>query len=457
MVKLGDDADRRLTSAGQSVRLARMCQYPVRHPGRLVATAAPATMIALAVMIVFAAVAAPAAADESPARSWIQRWLREPPLTGNWFGFRDTLAEWGLTPSGRYATDLLASVAGGQQRGKAYAGELAIEVSADMGKLAGFKGLTFDVSMDWASGTDLSAEIGNTFTVAQYFEGSVVRLYNLYLQQSLFDGRLDVKAGRIATGTDFLAPPADFSFVNEALSPIVLALQKNVPSVTADPNATWGGRVIARPTSCLSLAAGAYYSDNALNQTTANGTEFGISGSAGYLVIGEAAYSLNSEKGDTGLPGRYRVGGYYDSNQYATLSNPGRQQTGNYGFYVLGEQMVYREAGAGSAQGLSLFGALTYAPQERINTLPWFASAAASYRGLVPGRARDTAAFALYYGGFSRDLPGQTYELVLEWTYAIAVGRGLIVQPDVQYVINPGGRSSVGNALVVGAQLALEF
>jgi carbohydrate-selective porin OprB len=85
------------------------------------------------------------------------------------------------------------------------------------------------------------------------------------------------------------------------------------------------------------------------------------------------------------------------------------------------------------------------------------ASAGASYQGLVPGRDRDTAAFALYYGGFSRDLPGQTYELVLEWTYAIAIGRRLTVQPDVQYVIIPGGVSSVGNAVVLGVQLAIEF
>ena len=62
-----------------------------------------------------------------------------------------------------------------------------------------------------------------------------------------------------------------------------------------------------------------------------------------------------------------------------------------------------------------------------------------------------------YYGDFSRHLPGQTYELVLEWTFAIAVARWLTVQPDLQYVINPGGRSSVGSAVVVGAQLAVEF
>jgi len=51
-------------------------------------------------------------------------------------------------------------------------------------------------------------------------------------------------------------------------------------------------------------------------------------------------------------------------------------------------------------------------------------------------------------------MAGLTYELVLEWTYAIALGRRLTIQPNVQYAINPGG---VGNAVVLGTQIAIEF
>lgn len=415
-----------------------------------------AARIVLVVLILLSA-AASASADETPAEPWMKNWLAQPQMTGNWFGARDALYSWGITTSLLYATDLQANAAGGRQRGKAYAGDFTADITVDLGKLARLKGLTFGVSGDWASGTNLSDDVGNIFTVAQAFEGNEVRLSNLYLQQSLLDGGLEIKAGRFATGSDFLLSPANVGLVNDEVNPFLNAVAENVPGVTSAPNTTWGGRVTARPTGAVSLSAGAFYSDPTLNQLTANGTEFGISGSAGYFVIGEAAYRINSEKGARGLPGRYRAGGYYDSNDYAYLDSSGRTRKGNYGFFLAGEQMVYRDGGAESDGGLYLFGALIYAPLQRINTLPWFASAGASYRGLVPGRDNDTTAFAVSYGGFSRDLPGQTHELVFEWTYAMALTGWLVVQPDLQYVVNPGGRSSVGNAVVIGAQLAVTF
>jgi porin len=377
--------------------------------------------------------------------------------TTDWFGLREPLAAWGITPSVRYATDLQANVLGGRRRGPAYAGELSIDVDLELEKLLGLRGLTFHTSGDWASGRNLSDDIGNVFTVAQFFEGRQLRLYTLFLQQWLMDGRIDIKVGRFGTGDNFLTAPLGLSVVNEAVNPITVAVQQNVPGFTSDPNATWGGRLILRPRDTVSLSAGAFYSDPTLDQLTANGTEFGIDTNAGYFLIGEAAYYLNHDKGATGLPGRYRLGGYYDSNRYTYLDDRRRGERGNSGVYVIGEQMVYREAEPGKPQGLSLFAAVLYAPRERINPLPYFAVAGLTYRGLVPARDADTATFALYYGGFSRALRGQTSEMTLEWTYAVEVAPWLTVQPDVQYIVRPSGRSSIDNALVIGTQIWVAF
>ena len=62
------------------------------------------------------------------------------------------------------------------------------------------------------------------------------------------------------------------------------------------------------------------------------------------LVIAEAGYRHSQEDGDTGLPGEVKIGGYYDSSEFESFSDPGDERKGNYGLYTLLEQMAYREA-----------------------------------------------------------------------------------------------------------------
>ena len=103
--------------------------------------------------------------------------------------------------------------------------------------------------------------------------------------------------------------------------------------------------------------------------------------------------------------------------------------------------------------------------------MPVFVDGGLVYRGPIPGRANDVAGFAVSYGSFSSDLREsqrsdrrtgvattiQDYELVLEWSYSVQVARWLAVQPDVQYIVKPGGSSATPNALVVGMQIAVNF
>jgi porin len=391
--------------------------------------------------------------------SWVEAWAAQAGATGSWFGLRDTLTQRGITPTITYVADLLGNPVGGRRRGVAYAGQLNADVSVDLGKVAGLRGLTFGVSANWASGTDLSTDdIDNFFIVSQAFAGDRVRLYTLFLDQSLFDDHLDVKVGRFAPGDDFLSWPQYTFLVNIALNPAVYATQVNVPGFTAAPIGTWGVRVRARPVDALTATVGVYYSDPARDLASTAGTDFGFAGSGtGFLTMAEFAYLVNHTEGSTGLPGTYRFGGYYDSNRFPIFSDPSLKRRGNWGLYLLVDQVVYREGAPGSGQGLALAGALVAAPEQSINTIPFFVAAGAVYRGLLPGRDKDALAFAAYYGAFSRDLRGQNSETVLELTYTLALTPWLTVQPDIQYVINPGGRSSVKNALVVGAQISITF
>ena len=54
-------------------------------------------------------------------------------------------------------------------------------------------------------------------------------------------------------------------------------------------------------------------------------------------------------------------------------------------------------------------------------------------------------------------MPGQTYELVLEWNYGMEVTRWFRFQPDVQWIVRPGATGQIPNALVLGAQASIDF
>jgi porin len=52
----------------------------------------------------------------------------------------------------------------------------------------------------------------------------------------------------------------------------------------------------------------------------------------------------------------------------------------------------------------------------------------------------------------------QSHETVLELTYRLALLKSaLYIQPDLQYVFRPGGTGRISDALVLGAQVAVNF
>jgi porin len=356
--------------------------------------------------------------------------------------------------------------------------ELALSLTADLDRLAGWAGARFHLSFSMRSGTSLSdRDIGNVFTVAQICCGHTYRLVNVALEQSLFDDRVSLRGGRIVAD-EFLTSPLYDTFVQTAFNGNPMGILFNVP-ISVDPVATWGLRALLRPIRQLSLMAGVYNGDPTLGDNDKHGVDWTMRGPL--FAIGEVGFHLNQEPFATGLPGTYKIGGYYLAGKVSDLHRDvhggsialsglsPQMHSGNGGFYILLDQMVYRDGGAGSRRGLTPFVSLLVAPDSSVNTMPFFANGGLVYRGLFPSRPHDTAAFGVAYGAFSSQLARaqrdarsagsgagiQKYEVALELTYIVQATRWLQVQPDLQYIINPGGTGKIPNALVLGFQLAL--
>jgi carbohydrate-selective porin OprB len=51
----------------------------------------------------------------------------------------------------------------------------------------------------------------------------------------------------------------------------------------------------------------------------------------------------------------------------------------------------------------------------------------------------------------------QSWEMTLELNYGCTLKPGLLVQPSLQYLVNPGGNKAVPNGLAVGVNLVFNF
>jgi porin len=266
-----------------------------------------------------------------------------------------------------------------------------------------------------------------------------------------------LQIGRLASANNFASLPVAADDVSAAMNGVPVSLPINTVPFTETPASQWGAVATVAPLAAIELTAGVYNADrrsSELNGT--HGVDFGLNVDRGVMVIGQASYLREQAKDDRGLPGIYTIGGFHAGDRYQRIDGSGDEDS-NFGFYAMGQQMVYRDGGPGSAEGPTPWLAVAYQPQQSINLLPVFLSGGAVYEGLLPGRDTDTAALAVYHGKLSNDVEDTSSETVLELNYTFWATPWLGLTPDLQYVFNPGGGSSTNDAAVFGGQIMVNF
>jgi porin len=381
----------------------------------------------------------------------------EETLTGSWNGVRDELQALGITPTLSYTTQLLTDPGGQGGQQYAYAGTVALSITWDFGKLFGVSGLSFHISGSQSSGTNLSADIGNLFTVASAYSGHGLNLDEIYLQQQGLNQHLTLAIGRLAPANTFATLPVYGNYVNAGINSYPGSIGANEKPFTSSPvGVEWGAQGLYYVRPDIQVGVGVY-TTNAIAATGGqHGLNFDFQPSNGVLTVGQINYLYNQAANATGMPGQYSLGAYYDSSKFPSLTGS-YSVFDNYGLYAMAQQMVYRPGGPGSQQGLTLWATVTYAPKQEVNQIPWFLGGGASYQGLLPGRPQDTASLGVIYGVLSKCVPNTSAETVLEINYQIALTRWLTFMPDFQYVFQPSGSSAITNSAVAGFQAVVTF
>jgi len=429
-----------------------------------------------------------------PSPSGLEAFFTQDYLLGTWGGKRTALKEKGIDMEAIYFGSLPTNFAGGISQETAYQQALLMILDVDLDKLASWKGASI-----YAGGSWLDVDPFSEIAVGDFNKSSLLdlpegwRLWQFYFQQKLLDDRLTLKVGQLAVDRDFILPEfynslSSITFLNQTFFFPTLAfnlydipgLHKGSHSLPSTPNGTLGAVVKWQATPQIHLQAAVY--DGYPDQR--DGTNFDLQQDQGALIFSEIGYRHNMETGDTGLPGSYKIGGFYHTDDFYDVYDAigglfgftnGTQSPheGNYGAYFLAEQMLHRETDHTdpAQQGLIGFFRLTAAPSDR-NLTEFGVDGGLVFKGLLPGRDWDTLGIAASYLKMSDDikraqraanhvLPGafvvSDYEAVVELNYKMQVAAWWTVQPSLQYAIHPGGSSAIEDAWIFVLQTTVRF
>jgi porin len=447
--------------------------------------------IVIAAVCVVAATGAGARAEEKGI------WEREQ-LTGDWGGARTALEKKGIGINVAYIGETLSVLSGGLRRGTSYEGRLDFIINTNLETLAGWTGAktslrAFQIhNIGNRNAEDLVGSIDDPSNIDAL---ATTRLFTAWFQQD-FGKFASIRFGQLAADDEFLISRTAAGLINGTFGWPAMTMA-NLPSGgPAYPLATPGARLQINPFENVSLLAAVFAGDPAGANCVGNpqacnryGTTFSLDGGA--FWIGEAQYQVNQDKDAKGLAAAYKLGAWYHTASFADqrfgidgtgaivslATAPPFQlyHRGNWGVYGIIDQMLWR----GKESSTSVFVRGGASPSDR-NLVSWYIDGGIGFKGLIPGRADDALLFGFAHSRISKDaaaldqatlalngppFPIRNAETVFELSYVYQVAPWWIVQPDLQYIVRPGGNvpdptsptSTVGDAFIAGVRTIITF
>ena len=369
-------------------------------------------------------------------------------FTGDWFGMRTGLADQGISFNGCGVNDNSWNLRGGKSTHNFVSrARLTLGMTLDTDKLFGWAGGTVVSSVRFhfgPNGNDIQLGSLQGFS---YIDDNppTTQLYELYFKQTLLGDKLTLQAGRMDANNIFDIPVDATDFINPSAPDAPLTLQNAPPSqapglaafVTAIPGTT--------------LILGAFFNgrshptalDAMLNTLATidepNGTSLNVELDHNYHIAAN-------------MPGTVGVGAFWRTGQLPTLNDG--TQSGTGGGWAFIDQTLWQCQD--NSHRVATFANFT-ANDPHVSLIDYSFQAGLLAAGMIPGRHDDKIGLGVDYAHLS---PGagtpHPYELVTECFYECYLGRGMTLQPDLQYFNRTGG-GTYPDALIALLRLSVNF
>lgn len=382
------------------------------------ATVSPPATTAWLAAVVAAVIAAGAVAGDNGANGQSQR----PAASNVSLRHGERAFTWGIHAD----TDIAANRGGGIERGSAAIALVHAATAFNLAKLDVWPGGRLRVDIEHIGGDDPSTLVGDTQGVSSLSAHAATRLFSAYYSHEL--GRYGrYRIGLMDLNAWFAVTGAAGALINSSFG-ITPTIGVDLPA-SIYPQTGYGAMVQSvRPR--WQLRAGVFQGDPHHRANPAGRGEMGIA---------EAGFRVGGPQG-----GHYKLGAWHYRDGRGESAPAPAPDGGIYGIFIkpVATRSAYREP-----RVFLQIGANT----GNDDPAPYYLGVGADLVRPFAARPRDRVSVGIARLWLHAANPETSYEL----TYLYQVSNWLQVQPDVQYVTNPGG--SLDDTMVLLLRLHVEF
>jgi porin len=375
---------------------------------------------------------------------------RSSSVLGSICGLRTWLGRKGVSLGLAETSELLGDLRGGASRGFDYDGLTTAVMQLDTQRAFGHYGGTLQLSALQIHGANLSAQRLFTLQTASGIEADpATRLWELWYQQQFGrdENHADVKIGQQSLDQEFMVSQNALMFVNTMFGWPMLPSADLPGGGPAYPLSALGVRVRLRPTPSWTVLAGVF-----------NGSPVAVPLNGGALAIAEAQYVYPSlgtivyANQTAPLARTYKIGVWYDTETFPDEEFAPAEHQGDWAAYAVADQMIWQDR-RDADRTMNLFLRVMGTPLTDRNLIDESVNAGFTFHEPFLHRDDDSFGLGMGYTHVSPSVsaldaqtavltgafvPIQSTETFVEATYQYQVFPWLQVQPDLQYVFNPG-------------------
>jgi porin len=324
---------------------------------------------------------------------------------------------------------------GGLKDGGRYLDNLGLSVTADLGRLAGWRGAKGHASILYNNGSSLSELTGDSLVVSNIEAGvEALRLYEAWIEAPVSSSST-LKVGLYDLNSEFDVLESSALFIGSAhgIGMDIAQTGQNGPSIF--PITGLAARLDFTVSENLTFRVAALEGVPGDPDNPAS-TVIDLDGDEGVLIIGE--FALNTDRS------RVLLGAWGYSEEFERFD--GRGTAPSSGIYLRGERLLAQKE-FGDVRGFARLGLAT----GDVNPYNAFVSGGLTLETAASG----SLGIAVAYAGASdryRDanVSSAAGETVVELTYAYPLTDWLELQPNIQFISNPSADRSVDDAVAFG-------